>query len=214
MPDLAMFDLDGTLVDTRNDIVDAMNVTLSAFGFAQKDKSCFRTLIGNGSRHMVESLVPINIAPQAYEYFLKQYDSQLTDKTRPYPEVEQTLQVLVANGSRIAVVTNKYHAQAEVILQRLFPNIRFDAIQGYLRGEPRKPDPASALKVLEQLGISADNSLFIGDTQIDIETASSAGMKSVFVTWGYGDINDLIEYKADYTIDRMSNLLTLTSNSD
>ncbi len=206
MLDCIIFDLDGTLVDTLGDISDAMNRTLAYFGFETKSQDNYMQLIGGGSRNMVDSLVPADIAAQVYDHFLAQYEYHMTDRTCAYPDVAATLRQLQQDGIKLAVVTNKYYHQAVEIIEALFGDIQFDAIQGYVPGAFRKPHPQTTFAVLDQLDVSPSNALFVGDTPTDMKTAAAAGIDSVFVTWGYGELTDADNCQPMKCIDHISGL--------
>ncbi|NQZ12971.1 MAG: HAD hydrolase-like protein, partial [Algicola sp.] len=164
MLDCIIFDLDGTLVDTLGDISDAMNKTLAYFGFETKSQDSYSQLIGGGSRNMVDTLVPADIASPVYDHFLAQYEYHMTDRTCAYPDVAATLRQLQQDGIKLAVVTNKYYHQAVEIIEALFGDIQFDAIQGYVPGAFKKPHPQTTFAVLDQLYVNPSARLFVGDT--------------------------------------------------
>lgn len=182
-----VFDLDGTLIDTMTDIAHAMDATLSHFGEAPLGVSGYQGFIGGGSKSMAYTLCPNGTEPeQMYQHYLSQYEARLLNNTKPYPGIEACLAHLQAQQIPMAVVTNKHQEQAEVLLAQLFPNIQFAAIFGYREGMAKKPDPASTHAALEAMAVTAAQTMYVGDTQTDMQTADNAGVTPVFVTWGYG----------------------------
>nr|WP_238937428.1 L-tyrosine/L-tryptophan isonitrile synthase family protein [Pseudoalteromonas sp. S16_S37] len=187
-----IFDLDGTLVDTLKDIAYAMDRTLAHFGLERLGEPVYRQYIGGGSRDMVEHLCPEHLSVDTvYKHYLEEYQTRLCQHTSPYQGVHQALRDFKALGLKVLVVTNKHQSHAQVVLKTLFDDIEFDAIVGANSQFAKKPDPTSTLTVLDRLNLHPSQTLFIGDTSIDINTALAAGVTPVWVAWGYGNISEL-----------------------
>ncbi|WP_281560784.1 L-tyrosine/L-tryptophan isonitrile synthase family protein [Thalassomonas sp. RHCl1] len=214
MVNTIVFDLDGTLIDTLADIANAMNRTFESFDLKPQPLSVYRKLVGGGSKNMVETLVPKELDKQKiFAHYLMEYEQHSLVETRPYPGVHEALRHLQQTGVKLAVVTNKHHQQAIFLLKRLFPDIHFHAVQGVVEGIPKKPHPQMAFTALAQIGTKAEQCLYVGDTITDMKTAHSAGIPSVYVRWGYGELSAAAgtpgEQAPDFSITEISQLLPL-----
>ncbi|HEX5745232.1 MAG TPA: HAD family hydrolase [Archangium sp.] len=193
-PRAALFDLDGTLLDSLHDIGAAMNHALVTHGLPVHPLADYRRFVGEGVRVLVARAVPpghedIHEAVMAaYKAF---YAEHLLDHTRPYPGVREVLARLRGEGVKLAVLSNKPDAATRQLVAALLPDVRFGAIYGERVGVPRKPDPTSALGIASELGVAPGDCAFIGDTAVDMETARAAGMYSVGVTWGFRGVEEL-----------------------
>ncbi|WP_299489543.1 HAD-IA family hydrolase [uncultured Shewanella sp.] len=218
-----IFDLDGTLIDTLNDIMDAMNQTLVHYQLAPQPMSVYQQLIGGGSKNMVQcllsslcspashSLCSLSNADEVYAHYLRYYGHNLINKTRVYDGIINALQRWQAQGLKLAVVTNKHHQQALYLLEQLFDknkakDFQFVSIQGLGEIFPKKPAPDSTLHLLEQLGVTAQEALFIGDTVTDQQTANNAEVEFVFADWGYGSKAALIQDESLNVISHIDEL--------
>lgn len=190
----ALFDLDGTLLDSLHDIGAAMNHALAAQGLPPHPLADYRRFVGEGVRVLVSRAVPAGHdalhAPvlAAYKAF---YAEHQLDHTRPYPGVAELLARLRREGVKLAVLSNKPDADTKRLVEALLPDVRFGAVYGERAGVPRKPDPTSALAVAAELGVAPGDCAFIGDTAVDMDTARAAGMYGVGVTWGFRDAEEL-----------------------
>ena len=217
MVNALVFDLDGTLIDTMADIAAAMNRTLEAFALSPQPLSVYQKLIGGGSRNMVENLVPEGMdKQQVFEHYLADYKQNLQVATQAYPGVHEALRHFQQAGIKLAVVTNKYHQQAQALLKSLFADIRFDAVQGVTDELPKKPHPQMVYSALAQMDSQAGECLYIGDTATDIKTAQAAGIPVVYVHWGYGGgkVPEQADNASDFSIKDISQLLELVQTKN
>lgn len=194
---VVIFDLDGTLVNTIDDIASANNKVLANHGFETHKVADYVNFIGNGARNLVRLSLPVSMAndERAIEILLAEYKAEykaaLCIKSSLYKGVADLISTLKASGVKVAVNTNKPHDQSVLLLDMLFGNGVFDCIQGQLDDVPRKPAPDGALIIAEKFGVEVSNCVYIGDSSVDTRTASAAGMMHVGVTWGYGNHADM-----------------------
>ncbi|REG29707.1 phosphoglycolate phosphatase [Archangium gephyra] len=198
-PRAALFDLDGTLLDSLHDIGAAMNHALATQGLPVHPLADYRRFVGEGVRVLVGRAVPQgreehhDAVMASYKAF---YAEHLLDHTRPYPGVHEVLSRLQAEGVKLAVLSNKPDAATRRLVEALLPDVRFGAVYGERTGVPRKPDPTAALGIAAELGVAPGECAFIGDTAVDMDTARAAGMYSVGVTWGFRDVAELQKHGA------------------
>lgn len=192
-----LFDLDGTLVNTIIDLGRSVDYVLTQFGREAKwSEDDYRSFVGNGARVLVDRAFEHTLNEEnldkAFAMFKAKYNEILLDNAYAYKGVSNQLVVLREKGIRLAVVTNKPHEAAVKMVNTIFPNGTFDFIIGGKPEVPKKPDAASALIALEQLGCEADEAVFFGDSDIDIFTAYNAGIsKAIACSWGYRPIECL-----------------------
>lgn len=185
--DIAMiFDLDGTLLDTLEDLRDAVNHALGQFGYPERSLEEVRQFVGEGAAKLMERAVPEGADPApALACFRAYYAAHTQEKTKPYPGILEALETLGRNYP-LAVVSNKPDEAVKILAKTYFPGL-------YARGEaadcPRKPDPAMVRKTMEALGVKG--CIYIGDSQVDVETAKNAGVPCLSVTWGFRDLDCL-----------------------
>jgi phosphoglycolate phosphatase len=190
----ALFDLDGTLLNSLHDIGVAMNHALAQQGLPVHPLADYRRFVGEGVRVLVSRAVPSH-REDAHEAVLATYRDfyarHMLDHTRPYPGVRDVLARLAGEGVKLAVLSNKPDASTRELVATLLPDVRFGAIYGERVGVPRKPDPTAALGIAAELGVEPGDCAFIGDTAVDMDTARAAGMYGVGVTWGFRDVAEL-----------------------
>ena len=185
-----IFDLDGTLVDSIEDIGSAMNAVLAARSLPLRAMDEYRTMVGWGMRRLVALALPESrrdpaSLEDAVAAMQAEYHRHPLVRTRPYPGIADLLAELGRRGIPAAVLSNKPDALTQVIVAGLFPGSPFRVVQGERPGVPHKPDPSAALALCEGLGAAPAEVLFLGDTAVDIETARRAGIASAGVLWGY-----------------------------
>jgi len=184
-----IFDLDGTLLDTLEDLADSFNYALGQNGFAIHPVEAFRYFIGDGARKAVERSLPETARnnktiEKVLATFKSWYNDHYNIKSAPYPGIVDTISELRKKDFKIAVLSNKLHDFTLNCVQHYFPDT-FDWVQGHMDEFPRKPDPASTKNILEILKISAGQTIFVGDTATDMNTAKNSGLVSVGVAWGF-----------------------------
>ncbi|GAB4534286.1 MAG: HAD family hydrolase [Thermodesulfovibrionia bacterium] len=205
---LLIFDLDGTLVDTIEDITNAVNHAIKPFGVGPFPVERIRTMVGSGISRLISDLLPPHADREgAVQRFLEHYSTHLLDNTKPYPGVKETLMRL--EDYKKAVISNKRERLSRDCLKGLGLLDYFDILLGSDSVSERKPSPVPVLEVLRRLGFSKDEALVIGDSNYDIESGHSAGVKVIAVTYGYRDREVLKE--ADFMIDRFSELIDILS---
>jgi phosphoglycolate phosphatase len=182
------FDLDGTLVDSRADLADAMNHTLASLGRHRLPSDLLQSFVGEGARRLVERAVGCDasaaLVDEALQRFLTRYGAHLLDATRPYEGIAETLEELAARGVLLSVLSNKPEAMSRAILAGLGLAGRFFAVLGGDSLPTRKPDPAGALHLLARGGTPPDRMLLVGDSGVDVRTARAAGLPFCGVAWG------------------------------
>lgn len=202
---LAIFDLDGTILDTLEDLADAMNYALGEHGYPGRTIEEVRRFVGNGIRKLIERAVPAGLAKEeidrVHETFSAYYQQHCADKTRPYEGVLQLLERLRAAGCLTAVVSNKADAAVQPLCRRYYNGL-FDYAVGERTGIRRKPDPDSVQEVLRRLQVEAADAVYIGDSEVDIQTAKNAGLDSIIVTWGFRDRDYLESQGGRRFVDR------------
>ncbi|MBO4422779.1 MAG: HAD-IA family hydrolase [Clostridia bacterium] len=188
----AVFDLDGTLLDTVPDLTQAMSHAMVRMGYAPVTADQSRAYIGNGIKMFAKRAIsgsyetdtPDDKADEAVKYFKEFYAQHLTDGTRPYPGMAELLRRLKSDGIRAAVLSNKYDAASKYIINCFFPDV-FDCVLGESEICPRKPDPAGFLLICKKLGCDPGSAVMIGDSPADVTVAKNAGARSISVCWGY-----------------------------
>ncbi len=208
--DTLLFDLDGTLLYTLEDLADSTNAALAACGYPTRDIDEVRRFVGNGIRRLIQRAMPPGSTEEAQAACLAQfrtyYAAHLCDKTRPYPGVLETLCRLKDKGYTMAIVSNKQDDAVQVLRQTFFADLIPLAI-GNQPGMETKPAPDMVLAALNALGKGAADALYIGDSGVDVETARNSGLPCVGVSWGFRPREDLAG--ADYIIDRPEQLLDI-----
>jgi phosphoglycolate phosphatase len=191
-----LFDLDGTLLDTLEDLADSANAALAAMNLPQHPVAAYRYFVGDG----LENLVRRTMGPRAndaeavargVELARREYARRWADKSKPYPGIPALLDQLTARGIPMAVFSNKPDEFTRLCVARLLPSWRFAAVQGATAELPRKPDPSGALAIAAKLGVAAADVLYLGDTNTDMRTAVAAGMYPVGALWGFRTADEL-----------------------
>ena len=208
----AIFDMDGTLINSLEDLADSVNETMIHYGFPTHAIEEYRYFVGNGARKLIERSIPkdkagdADFVSEALEYYNGCYERHLTDKTRPYDGILEMLERLKEKDIPLGVCTNKQQFAADEIVKVMFPANMFSAVVGDQKGLPRKPDPTKVLKIANQFNVKPEHVAYFGDTSVDMETAHNAGFLSIGVTWGFRPRSELVESGAEILINQPSEL--------
>ena len=198
-----LFDLDGTLLDTLDDLTDAVNRTLQRYDLPQRTRQEVRSFLGNGAKYLMEHAAP-GLDTDRFDALLRDYkadyDKNCRIKTAPYPGVDQLLVALKDAGIRTGIVSNKPDSAVQPLFEAFFADT-MDTAVGERAGIRRKPAPDTVLAAMERLGATADRTLYVGDSEVDIETARNAGVACASVTWGFRDPDTLKDSGADMLFD-------------
>lgn len=207
-----IFDLDGTLTDTLADLRNSVNFALLQFGFPERTTEEIRSFVGNGVRRLIYLSVPENTPEEKTEkclsVFKEHYAANSLVETKPYDGIIEVLKDLKNKGIKTAVVTNKMQSAAVDIVEHFFGDL-IDVTVGQVDGVAQKPQPDGIYKALEILGVSKENAVYIGDSEVDCITAENADIPCIGVTWGFRDRKVLLEKGADFIADSVSGLFKL-----
>lgn len=210
--DTVIFDLDGTLLDTLDDLADSVNYALSICGFPRRENAEIRSFVGNGVARLVELCIPDGLNNTLYDKcltdFRNHYSMNMQNKTSAYKEIPELLEELSKKGYKLAIVSNKFDKAVKELNQVYFAKYIKVAV-GESEEIRRKPAPDTVFKALEELGSSADKAVYVGDSEVDVQTARNSGVICVGVTWGFRDREVLEQEGADYIIDSPSELLKI-----
>ena len=211
---LVIFDLDGTLLDSIDDLAASTNHALQLHGYPQHERAAYRYFVGNGVRKLIERALPED-ARQAdninhlLQDFLAYYQTHKTVYTRPYQGIPETLAQLHAAGIQLAVASNKYHQGTLELIHHYFGEKLFSIVLGQREGVPVKPDPAIVHDILTQTALPANRTLYVGDSGVDMQTAINSRLTSIGVTWGFRPRTELEANSANYIINSPSELLPI-----
>ena len=204
-----LFDLDGTLLNTLDDIADAANHSLGVMGYPTHEVGAYRYFVGMGADNLISAIAPPGRPPEELaslkDIYSRRYGAHSLDKTRPYAGVPEMVRALAEIPVKLAVVSNKPDEDANLTVSRVYGGGLFDVVAGGRRGIPLKPDPTIVGIILERFGVVPAESIFVGDTGVDLATAGNAGCVSVGVTWGFRP-DEVRAFGADYVIDDPSEL--------
>lgn len=209
-----IFDLDGTLLDTLCDLCDSTNAALRAFGYPERTIDEVRRFVGNGIGLLIERALPSGRENPDYEKvldaFKADYAENCLNKTKPYDGVNELILELKKRGIKTAVVSNKIDFAVKDLAGNFFPEL--DSALGETEGIRRKPAPDMVIRTCDFLGVKREDSLFVGDSDVDIETAKNAGTDCVSVTWGFRDRDFLLGHGAAHFADKPSDILDYLEN--
>ena len=197
----AIFDMDGTLLDTLEDLADSVNEMLEHYNLPRRSLDEVRLFVGNGARKLMERALETTdekFIAEALDYYNGCYARHLLNKTKPYAGIIDLLENLNAKNIPIGICTNKQHFAAVALAEKIFAQIKIDAVTG----DAKKPNPATALAIAEKFGVAPAEVAYFGDTAVDINTAINAGFLPVGVTWGFRAESELIENGAKIIIHR------------
>ncbi|MDR3653322.1 MAG: HAD family hydrolase [Paludibacter sp.] len=216
MTELIIFDLDGTLLDTVADLANSTNFALCKCGFPAHEIATYRFFIGNGINKLFERVLPEGEKTEenilkVRSYFLDYYGKHNAEFTTPYDGILELLQRLQTAGLKMAVASNKYQQATEKLILNFFPEIKFIAVLGQRENIPTKPDPTIVEDILSIAGVERSNSLYIGDSGVDMQTAQNAGIEAIGVTWGFRLRTELEAFSPKYIVNNPYEIITLLS---
>ena len=190
---VVLFDLDGTLLDTLEDLAAAVDHALSLRGFPLHTLDEYRLMVGHGVRNLVMQALPEDrredaVIDTCLAEFKVYYTAHIDVHTRPYPGMQELLRTLHGHGVKLAVASNKFQSGTEYLIRRFFGDIPFVAVLGNREGFPLKPDPEIVGEVLRRAGAAPADAILVGDSATDMKTAANGGIPAVAVTWGYRDL--------------------------
>ena len=218
MKQLAIFDLDGTLLNTIKDLGEAVNFALDKNGFHTHSIASYPFFVGNGVRRLIERSLPEDARKQStvvetmLRDFKQYYNEHNTDRTQPYDGMPELLHQLQEQGVKLAVASNKYQQATEKIIGHFFADIDWVAVVGQQEGVPVKPDPSIIFMILSQAKVAKQDTLYVGDSGIDMEAARRACVDSVGVTWGFRPVKELKENHANVIINKPIDILPIIEN--
>jgi len=208
-----IFDLDGTLLDTIEDITVALNTVMSQHGFRQFSIEEAKKMVGDGMRELMVRAKPelagqMELIDALVNEFRQEYAKVWREHSRPYPGIPELLTELNKKGLKLAVLSNKAHPFTEIMVKELLP-VPFQAVRGAQPEVPLKPDPAAARLILKDLNLTPAEALYVGDTAVDMKTALEAGLTPVGVLWGFREARELLDSGARALLLKPADLLPL-----
>ena len=206
-----IFDLDGTLLDTLQDLADSVNHALRQYGMPEHSLDDIRRFVGNGVRLLMERAVPEGaqhpLFEEAFASFRQYYMQHSLDTTRPYDGIVETIRELKLRGCRLAVVSNKMMAATQELVAHFFPDVEVAIGEHEAAGIRKKPAPDTVDEALRQLGVTREGAVYVGDSDVDLLTARNSGLPCISVLWGFRDREFLLAHGATTLIERPEELL-------
>ena len=200
----AIFDLDGTLVDSLQDLADSANLMLAESGYPQHPVQKYRYFVGDGLKVLIERIVPSgtteNAKEQCSHVFSEIYAQRWRRNSCPYPGINAMLARLQQAGMRLAVLSNKPHGFTVEHVQHFFPGVLFDIVFGQRPGVEKKPSPVALMEIASILNISPSSCMYVGDTAVDMQTGRAAGMFTIGVLWGFRNRQELEDHRAEMIV--------------
>jgi phosphoglycolate phosphatase len=211
-----IFDLDGTLLDTLDDLADSMNAVLVRERFPAHSTAAYRYFVGDGMEMLARRALQRptgedDLVRRCMEGMEQEYSRRWNNNTRPYPGVPEMLDALVQRGAPMAVFSNKPDQLTQLTVRELLPHWRFHPVRGARAGFPRKPSPLGALEIAAALQVAPENVAYVGDTNTDMRTATAAGMFAVGAAWGFRPAGELQDHGAARVIAHPTELLAQLS---
>lgn len=219
MTKLAIFDLDGTLLDTERDLANATNFALRSCGFPERPTEDYYKLVGNGIYNLFRKAVqPMELSleetlrrasevdeetvARVASYFRPYYEAHICDYTKPYDGIMECLEAITSKGVRIAVASNKYQEGAERLVGKFFGDFSFVKVLGQREGHPIKPDPEIVRQIMAAVpSVSVDETAYVGDSDVDMKTGRNAGVRTIGVSWGFRPKDELTSYEPAAIVD-------------
>ena len=212
MTRLIIFDLDGTLLDTREDIANACNHALQMCGCPERALEEYNMLVGRGIYNLFREALPFekrceDMVMKMKSHCIPYYNNHICDMTKPYPGIIRMLEDLSSKGIAFAIASNKYQEGTEILVEKLLKRYSFIRISGQRDGKPIKPDPLIVSEAMEGVpGIKLDEVVYCGDSDVDMQTGIGAGVKTIGVTWGFRTREELEAYSPYALIDHPSEI--------
>jgi phosphoglycolate phosphatase len=211
-----IFDLDGTLVNSVEDIADCMNRVLLAHGYPTHSYSDFKLMVGEGLKNLTERCLPKNELSDSniaccFSKMMEEYGRHYAEKSHLYSGISELLDAASKAGVKMSILSNKADELTQKICSKLLNHWKFELILGHGERFPRKPNPSSAMYIAQSLNLQPENILYMGDTAVDMKTANAAGMFSVGVTWGFREREELEANGAKLIINSPQELINLFS---
>ena len=211
MKKLVIFDLDGTLLDTIADLAESANYALKQLGYPTHDAETIRTFVGNGINKLLERALPENERTEENlmrmrTHFIPYYDAHNADLSTPYPGIVTLLEELQTKGLMIAVASNKYQEATVKLVKHYFPTIHFVEVLGQREGIAVKPDPTIVFDILKKADVCKEEVLYVGDSGVDMQTATNAGVDAIGVTWGFRPRTELESFCPKGIVDKAAQL--------
>lgn len=208
-----LFDLDGTLVNSLADLANSTNYALEKFGFPIHETECFKYFVGDGMPKLIERALPEDKRKEKYiketlDVFMAHYKEHYCDNTTAYNGISEAVDSILSLGIKAAVVSNKIQNMAETVTNKIFGD-RFSIICGKREGYPAKPDPTLTLEVINELGVTPQECLFIGDSGMDMAVAKNANCIALGVLWGFRNEDELIDNGADFIIKEPGEIIKI-----
>jgi len=209
-----LFDLDGTLLNTLEDLGNSMNSVLERHRFPLHALEAYRYFVGDGIENLVLRAVPAgNRDPKTLtdclEAMKEEYGRRWMEKTQPYPGIPQLLDELVRRSIKMAIFSNKQDELTQIAVEKFLSKWPFEMVAGARASAPKKPDPSVPLAMAQKMGVAPEASLYVGDTNTDMKTAKAAGMHAVGVLWGFRDADELLMNGARVLVKEPSEILQL-----
>ena len=206
-----IFDLDGTLLDTLQDLADSVNHALRQYGMPEHSLDDIRRFVGNGVRLLMERAVPEGaqhpLFEEAFASFRQYYMQHSLDTTRPYDGIVETIRELKLRGCRLAVVSNKMMAATQELVAHFFPDVEVAIGEHEAAGIRKKPAPDTVDEALRQLGVTREGAVYVGDSDVDLLTARNSGLPCISVLWGFRDREFLLAHGATTFIEHPRDLI-------
>lgn len=212
MKKLVIFDLDGTLLNTIADLAAATNQALRHFGYPTHETEAYRFFVGNGINKLFERALPDGERTEENilkirSRFVPYYDEHNTDLSRPYPGIPELLSALQKQEIRMAVASNKYQAATRKLISHYFPEINFVEVLGQREGIPAKPDPSIVYDIMRKAEVKNEEVLYVGDSNVDMQTAHHAGVTAIGVAWGFRPRTELEALHPAHILEKAEELL-------
>lgn len=212
MKKLVIFDLDGTLLNTIADLAAATNQALRHFGYPTHETEAYRFFVGNGINKLFERALPDGERTEENilkirSRFIPYYDEHNADLSRPYPGIPELLSTLQQQEIRMAVASNKYQAATRKLISHYFPEINFVEVLGQREGIPAKPDPSIVYDIMRKAEVKNEEVLYVGDSNVDMQTAHHAGVTAIGVAWGFRPRTELEALHPAHILEKAEELL-------